>query len=197
MTEFLPIANATAEEKLANSRGDLLGRPIGDTEVKIAEDNEILVRGSGLMKNYYGQPSPEWHPTGDLGELTDDGRIILLGRKKNMLIRGNKNIYPSLYEPGLTTIPGVADAAIIGAPDGYGDDRVVLFIVPEPGSDPAAVRAAVQRDVIYHVDADALPDRIEVIPVMPVSGRANKRNQAELSRLAGLLFPDSPSESEQ
>ncbi len=159
MTEMLPVAMCDARRKRNHLDGDLLGHPVGDTRVKIASDGEVLVAGSGLMENYFGREPEQWHPTGDLGRLVD-GELMLLGRKKNMLIRGNKNIYPSLYEPGVTTIDGVADAAIVGVPDVYGDDRVILFVAREPAHTAAAVRQRVQSALPDHFDGDAIPDEV-------------------------------------
>ena len=184
MTEMLPVAVGDARRKLETVRGDLLGSPIGDTRIRIAADNEIVVTGSGLMDRYFGRERAEWHATGDYGELTEDGELIMLGRKKNMLIRRDQNIYPSLYEPAITVIHGVADAAIVGVPDEYGDDVVYLFIVPEPGHDTEAVRLRVIREAPGHMDAEAIPDHVIAIPAMPVTGRARKRDMQALVRLA-------------
>jgi acyl-CoA synthetase (AMP-forming)/AMP-acid ligase II len=193
MTEMLPVATCSGEEKQRyledGNQGDLVGHPMGDTRIRIAADSEVEVSGSGLMNRYWGQESRQWHPTGDLGKLLPDGSLVLLGRKKNMLIRRNMNIYPSLYEPGLCTIPGVADAAIIGVPDEYGDDRVMLFVVAEPGRNPQEVLAMVRANVHLHMDADSLPDRIELIDEIPLSGRARKRDTAALVAEAARYFP--------
>jgi acyl-CoA synthetase (AMP-forming)/AMP-acid ligase II len=187
MTEMLPIAVGDARRKAAVTRGDLLGRPIGDTRIRIADDNEIVVAGSGLMDRYFGHDRAEWHPTGDLGLIDDNGTLIMLGRKKNMFIRGNQNIYPSLYEPGLTTIDGVADAVLLGVADQYGDDRIVLLVVPAVGHNPEAVRRRVESEAAFHMDADAVPDLVSAIAVMPTTGRAQKRDMAALQRLAAEL----------
>jgi len=192
MTEMLPIATCDARAKLAHiadgGRGDLVGLPMGDTKIRLATDGEIQVSGSGLMNRYFGRQPQEWHPTGDLGTIRADGQLVLLGRKKNMLIRGNMNIYPSLYEPGICTIPGVADAAIVGVPDRIGDDRVMLFVVAKPGFDPAKVLAAVRSQVHLHMDEDALPDRVELLEAMPLSGRSLKRDPLVLTQLARARF---------
>ena len=188
MTEMLPVAVCDARLKAEFLEGDLLGTPIGDTRVKIAEDGEILVQGSGLMKHYFGREPQQWHPTGDLGFVNENGMVVMLGRKKNMLIRGNKNIYPSLYEPGLTTIEGVADAVLSGSPDEFGDDRVVLFIAAKPGFEAAAVLERVKARQREFIDADALPDRIKLLASVPTSGRANKIDMPALAALAKEIF---------
>ena len=106
-----------------------------------------------------------------------------------MLIRADMNIYPSLYEPGLCTIEGVADAVIVGAPDDIGDDRVVLFLVAsEKNWDAAALIERVKRELPKHMDQQAYPDRIEVLREMPVSGRGQKRDMRKLEAMALELF---------
>ncbi len=189
MTEILPAAIATGEEKLVNTEADILGKPVPGVEFSFADDKEILIRGAGLMKGYLGKPPNEWHATGDLGYLDAQGRLMLLGRKKNMLIRADMNIYPSLYEPGLCTIEGVADAVIVGAPDEIGDDRVVLYVVAsEKNGDAAALIERVKRELPKHMDQQSYPDRIEVLREMPVSGRGQKRDMRKLEAMALELF---------
>ena len=189
MTEILPAAIATGEEKLANTEADILGKPVPGVEFSFADDKEILIRGAGLMKGYLGKEPTPWHSTGDLGYLDAKGRLMLLGRKKNMLIRADMNIYPSLYEPGLCTITGVADAVIVGAPDEIGDDRVVLFVVAsEKNTDAALLIEHVKRELPKHMDQQAYPDRIELLREMPVSGRGQKRDMRKLEEMALELF---------
>jgi acyl-CoA synthetase (AMP-forming)/AMP-acid ligase II len=141
------------------------------------------------MKGYLGKQPSAWHATGDLGYMDDKGRLMLLGRKKNMLIRGDMNIYPSLYEPGICTIDGVADAVIVGVPDEIGDDRVVLFVVPsDADTKRAELIERLNRELPIHMDRQALPDKIEIIEKLPVSGRGQKRDMVELQKIATALI---------
>ena len=195
MTEILPAAITTGEEKLANVEADVLGVPVPGVEVSFAADKEIMIRGAGLMKGYLGKSEVDWHATGDLGYLDERGRLMLLGRKKNMLIRANMNIYPSLYEPGLCTIPGVADAVIVGAPDEIGDDRVVLFVVASKDAEGQSVAKAhllarVWAAVPKHMDQQAYPDKIVILDELPVSGRGQKRDMRKLQEMALALFDE-------
>ena len=59
----------------------------------------------------------------------DGHRLTLLGRRKDMFIRGTQNVYPGLYEPLIAGLPGVSDAAMVGVPDEIGDDRIVVAVV--------------------------------------------------------------------
>ncbi|MFI6521795.1 class I adenylate-forming enzyme family protein [Spirillospora sp. NPDC050679] len=181
MTEILPVAIASAEDKLAHTEsgaeGDLLGEPL--TGTAFADDGELLLSGSNLCRGYLGAPPLERLPTGDLARL-DGGRLVLLGRKKDMLIRGKFNLYPGLYEPAIAALPGVAEAAIVGLPDAAtGDEEVVLAVVAEPGGGAAGLDRRL-RGVIDH---DALPDRIVELPELPRSGRGRKLDRERLREL--------------
>ena len=185
MTEILPVAYCDGREKLISHKGDFLGRPLKGVAVRVAKDFELEVSGAGLMKNYLGHKGQDWHPTGDLASIDKRGNLLMLGRKKNMLIRGNMNIYPSLYEPGITTIFGVADAVIVGVPDQFGDDRVVLFVIPEVGQTASEeLRNRIWLELPTHVDRAALPEKLIFLPAMPISGRGKKRDMAKLLEIA-------------
>ena len=188
MTEMLPVATCNAFDKITylnkGEFGDVVGAPIGDTLLQIASDGEILVSGSGLMNRYFGKEQSIWHRTGDLGKISNDGTLVLLGRKKNMLIRGKTNIYPSLYEPGISTIPGVSDAVIVGVPDSYGDDLVILFIVPSDERSEDDVLRLVRNNLAIHMDATSFPDYIFSLKQIPTIGRGLKRDMAALKILA-------------
>ncbi|MFC3962301.1 FadD3 family acyl-CoA ligase [Nocardia jiangsuensis] len=102
-----------------------VGQPCDGVELRIADDGEILVRGYNVMQGYLDDPEataaaidPEgWLHTGDLGELDPDGRLRIVGRKKDMFIVGGFNAYPAEIEGFLLEHPAVAQAAVIGVPD--------------------------------------------------------------------------------
>ncbi|MBG0826865.1 acyl--CoA ligase [Planomonospora sp. ID67723] len=181
MTEALPIAIASAEEKLAHASGDLLGAPLPGVGVRVAGDGELFVSGPHVAPRYLGEDPLREVATGDLVRI-EDGRLVLLGRKKDMILRDGFNIYPGLYEPAITALPGVAEAAIVGLADpATGDEEVVLAIVPTGDYDETLLRK-VLPDL---VDAAALPDRIVALDAFPRSGRADKLDRAALrSRVA-------------
>ncbi|MDP9848051.1 class I adenylate-forming enzyme family protein [Streptosporangium lutulentum] len=179
MTEALPIAIASAREKLAQFEGDLLGAPLSGIGVRIADDGELFVSGPHLAQRYLGEDPLEEVATGDLVRLEGD-RLILLGRKKDMILRDGVNIYPGLYEPAIAALPGVAEAAIVGLPDPVtGDEEVVLAVVPTGDYDEGSLRRAVPGIV----DAMAVPDRIESLDTLPRSGRSGKLDRAALRDL--------------
>ncbi|MBT2208373.1 class I adenylate-forming enzyme family protein [Actinomadura sp. NEAU-AAG7] len=182
MTEILPVAIASAEEKLAHvasgAGGDLLGAPLPGVGARPADDGELLLSGPNLCRGYLGAEPLTELPTGDLVRL-DGGSLVLTGRKKDMLIRGKFNLYPGLYEPAIAALPDVADAAIVGVPDpGTGDEEVVLAVVG-PGDLPGRLR----RVLPGVIDHDALPDRVVVLAELPRSGRGRKLDRARLRDL--------------
>lgn len=101
------------------------GLPVDGVEVRIAGDGEVLVRGYSVMQGYFDDPAATaeaidaegWLHTGDLGTLTESGRLKIIGRKKDMFIVGGFNAYPAEIEAFLMEHPAVAQAAVIGVPD--------------------------------------------------------------------------------
>ncbi|MBF6170169.1 FadD3 family acyl-CoA ligase [Nocardia blacklockiae] len=101
------------------------GQPCEGVEVRIAGDDEILIRGYSVMQGYLDDPEATaaaidadgWLHTGDLGRLDPEGRLIITGRKKDMFIVGGFNAYPAEIEGFLLEHPAVVQAAVVGVPD--------------------------------------------------------------------------------
>jgi long-chain acyl-CoA synthetase len=187
MTEMLPVARVSMHDKLAwDGEGDYVGWPVAGVEARVAPDGELIVRGAGLFSRYLGQLPVTEHATGDLARI-DSGGITLLGRSKDMIIRGEYNIYPALYEPAFERLPGVRRCAMIGVADeAAADERVVVVVEPAPGIDPRQlehdVREGLRRGEI-DIDGFALPDHVFALD-FPESGRSSKVDKAALGRLA-------------
>jgi acyl-CoA synthetase (AMP-forming)/AMP-acid ligase II len=184
MTEILPVAVATAEEKLAHpGPGDLVGAPLpGVTGTGRRSPGAWSSRartwpGAYLADLDRGEPAMTEHVTGDLARI-EDGAIVLAGRATDMIIRGRTNIYPGLHEPVIARLPGVHQAVLVGVPDAIGDERVVLALVGEPG---AAERVAAALPGV--LDAAALPDRVVQLDALPTAGRTRKVDRAALREL--------------
>ncbi|MDO9075128.1 MAG: AMP-binding protein [Rubrivivax sp.] len=118
--------------------GDAQGR-----ELPTGEVGEVMVRGDSVMAGYWGNPEATaaavrdgWLFTGDVGGLDNDGFLTLMDRSKDLIISGGSNIYPREVEEVLLTVPGVAEAAVVGAPDAEWGEVVVAFVVPRPGAAP-------------------------------------------------------------
>lgn len=197
MTELLPVAIADGVAKLAAPAGDgdEVGRVVPSVTARI-DDGELVLSGPGLALGYLAD-LPQ-HPltevrTGDLARLDGD-RLTLLGRRKEMFIRGTQNVYPGLYEPILAGLPGVADIAMAAIPDAVGDDRIVLAVVPEedPPAEPTDAHpllAQVTRALPGLIDAGALPDAVVAVGALPRSGRSRKLDRAALAELVRTWAP--------
>ncbi|MFC9998427.1 class I adenylate-forming enzyme family protein [Nocardia sp. NPDC127526] len=183
MTEILPVAITSGTAKLAfEDAGDPLGAPVTGVDARLADDGELILSGPNLCRGYLGEPELKEIHTGDLARFDGD-TVILMGRKKDMMIRGKTNIYPGLYEPAITAVDGVRQAIMVGIPDEIGDERIVLAVVADPGAADIADR--LRRELPSLIDTSALPDEIVVVPEIPVSGRTRKPDRAALrARLA-------------
>lgn len=194
MSEILPVAIADGAEKLHTSgEGDFVGRVASSVDARI-DAGELVLAGPGLARAYVHELPGELAEvrTGDLARLDGD-RLTLLGRKKDMLLRGTQNIYVGLYEPVIASLPGVADAAMVGVPDEMGDDRVVVAVVPAGAPDdlpadpthPLAQRVAAALPGL--IDRGALPDLVVAIGALPRRGRMRKPDRPALVALVAPL----------
>lgn len=102
---------------------------------------ELSIKGPNIMKGYYKLPDEtaksmdgDWFFTGDLGYIDDDGYVFIVGRKKEMIIRGGANIYPREIEEVLLKLEQVAEAAVVGVPDKLMGERVKAVIVLKSGA---------------------------------------------------------------
>jgi acyl-CoA synthetase (AMP-forming)/AMP-acid ligase II len=188
MTEAAPVASVTLGEKLAfTGEGDLLGTCFPGVRARIADDGELWVSGRHLFRGYLGGAPVVEHATGDLARLDECGRLVLLGRRKDMIIRGQFNVYPDLYESRIEAIPGVRRCAMVGVYDeAIADERIVLALEPDQGQDAEALKGRVLRELRDgkgRIDEAAQPDLIIVLEV-PVAGRAAKIDRQALRAIA-------------
>ena len=146
---------------------DEQGRPLPTGEV-----GEVLIRGDSVMAGYWDNPDATaaavrdgWLFTGDMGALDADGYLTLKDRSKDLIISGGSNIYPREVEEVLLTAPGVAEAAVVGAPDPEWGEVVVAFVVPQPGValDPLALDAL----CLAQIARFKRPKRYEVVTSLP------------------------------
>ncbi|WP_258000318.1 long-chain-fatty-acid--CoA ligase [Bacillus sp. Marseille-P3661] len=135
MTETSPTLSLTSFDDDDLVRAETVGRPLPGVEVKVVDGNrnevaigevgELACKSFGLMKGYYNMPEKTyetideqgWYYTGDLATIDQKGYIRIVGRKKEMIIRGGYNIYPREVEEYFYTHPYVNNVAILGLPD--------------------------------------------------------------------------------
>jgi acyl-CoA synthetase (AMP-forming)/AMP-acid ligase II len=188
MTEILPVAIADGADKLARAadEGDYVGRLVPSVRARV-EAGELVLAGPGMASGYLGEPPLAEVRTGDLARIDGD-ELVLLGRRKDMFIRGTQNVYPGLYEPVIAGLPGVREAVMTGVPDEIGDDRIVVLVVPEvdpPASldDRHPLARSVARALPGLIDAGVIPDAVFASPELPRSGRSRKVDRPAIIRM--------------
>ena len=157
MTETSPVSTQSAVDDPLDKRVSTVGRVHPHVEVKVVhpetgaivargETGELCTRGYSVMLGYWNDEvatdgaidAAGWMHTGDLATIDDDGYVSIVGRIKDMIIRGGENIYPREIEEFLYSHPDVQDAQVIGVPSERYGEEVMAWIVPRPGSKPTA-----------------------------------------------------------
>jgi O-succinylbenzoate-CoA ligase len=159
-----------------------VGPPIPGQEVAIADDQgrhlpqgevgEVVIRGPNIMRGYLGKPDATaetlaggWLHTGDIGYLDDDGYLVLVDRKKDLIIRGGENIYPKEIEGVLYQHPAVLEAAVVGRPDPVYGEQPVAYVSLRPDAHAAP------DSLIEHCRASLakfkVPGRVYILDSLP------------------------------
>jgi long-chain acyl-CoA synthetase len=157
-TEAAPVISCNRPS--AGIKMDTVGPPLKDTELKIAEDGEILVRGELVMKGYWRNPAQSeralqdgWLHTGDIGHLDEAGRLVITDRKKDLIVNDKgDNVSPQKVEGMLTLQAEIVQAMVVGDRRPY----LVGLIVPDPewsaewaAANGKANDAALRQDPAY------------------------------------------------
>ncbi len=159
LTEAAPVL--TVSETNVNKRQPgTVGKALPGIELKILEPDtegigEVIARGPSVMAGYFGDKDATdavlkegWLYTGDLGRLDADGRLFLVGRKKDVIIDANgKNVYPDELEEVYGEHPHIKELSIVGMPDEAGGEKVVCLCVPDYQERP---REEVRRELEEH-----------------------------------------------
>ncbi len=152
-------------------------------EISISADREILVRGPVLMNRYYqpqlGHPvdSEGWLHTGDLGSMSPDNQLSVVGRRSELIISGGENIWPEVVEAALVNHPDVSDVCVVGVDDQEWGQRVVAFIVPANTS--AAHSLTEWREFVAEsLPRFMAPRQVVVINSIPRSALGKPQRQA-------------------
>jgi acyl-CoA synthetase (AMP-forming)/AMP-acid ligase II len=139
LTEF-PVA--CSESPDLPSLGSTVGHPVHGVSVRVADDGELRLKGPQCFLGY-ADPSLDadafdeegWFRTGDVGMIREDGRVAILGRIKDIIIRNAENISSLEVEEVLHRHPAVAEAVVLGLPDPRTGERVCAVIVAAPGQE--------------------------------------------------------------
>ena len=159
-----------------------VGRPLPGIEVAVVDgagrhlpngrDGEIVARGATVMRGYLNKPVETaaalkngWLHTGDVGHLDQDGYLVLVDRKKELIIRGGENISPSEVEAVLSAHPSVLEVAVVARPDAVMGEEPVAFVVGRAGAelDPAELLSHA-RAVLAKFK---IPKEIRVVDALP------------------------------
>lgn len=135
----------------------------------------VLVRGPQVFPGYLDPRHDDgvltgdhWLNTGDVGYLTEDGRLVLTGREKDLIVRSGHNIDPAAIEDVANEFPGVQMSSAVGMPDAYAGEVPVLFVVPAPNRaiDLGELQAHIEQNI--H-EPPAKPKRVVLLEALPVT----------------------------
>jgi cyclohexanecarboxylate-CoA ligase len=166
------------------------GRTIGPVEVKIDVHGELLVRGPEVCVGYVdaGQTAEAftndgWFRTGDLAATTPDGAIDIVGRLKDVIIRGGENISAAEIESVLEAHPGIRHAVAVGQPDAVMGERVVAFVEAEANFDLDACRDWFAARGVARFKT---PERVIVVDALPLLASGKPDRTALRARAAAV-----------
>ena len=200
MTETSPVSTQTSADDDVDRRTSTVGRVHPHVEIKIIDPasgecverdvpGELLTRGYSVMLGYWNDPEQTaeaidaagWMHTGDLATMDRDGYVNIVGRSKDMIIRGGENVYPREIEEFLYTHPAIRDVQVVGIPDErYGEEIAALVIAREPGTIDAEDVREFCRGKIAHYKIPRYVISVDEFP-MTVTGKIQKfklRDQA-------------------
>ncbi|MEV7084729.1 AMP-binding protein [Streptomyces sp. NPDC093085] len=194
MTETSPVSLQTRRDDDLERRTGTVGRALPHIEVKVIDPatgvtvgrgtpGELCTRGYSVMLGYWDEPAltaevvdaGRWMHTGDLAVIREDGYAQIVGRIKDLIIRGGENVYPREIEEFLYGHPQVADIQVVGVPDErYGEEIVACVIPRDPAAPPSAeeIRAYCRERLAHY----KIPRRVEIVDGFPmtVSGKVRK-----------------------
>jgi long-chain acyl-CoA synthetase len=163
---------------------DAVGRAVPGVEARVVDDEgrtlgagetgELLIRSPAAMDGYLGAPDDTravlaggWFHTGDLATIDRGGWVRITGRKRERILRAGHSIFPAEVEAVLLTHPGVAEAAVVGVPDGELGEEIAAFVVLRPGA------RATDGELIAHcrerLAGYKYPRRVRLMPALPRS----------------------------
>ncbi len=206
MTETSPVSAQTGASDHIDQRVGSVGRVHPHVEVQVVdpdtggtlprgETGEFLTRGYSVMLGYWGEPGKTaaaidaagWMHTGDLAVMDDDGYLNIVGRIKDMVIRGGENVYPREVEEYLYSHPDIVDVQVIGVPDERYGEEIMAWVKLRDGAALTTddVRAFCQGRIAHY----KVPRYVHIVDDFPmtVTGKVQKFVMREQSiELLGL-----------
>jgi fatty-acyl-CoA synthase len=193
MTETSPVSTQTSADDDVEHRAGTVGRVHPHVEVKIVdpgtgrcvpvrEPGELFTRGYGVMLGYWDEHGKTaeaidqagWMHTGDLATMDADGYVRIVGRSKDMIIRGGENVYPREIEEFLHAHPDVTDVQVVGLPDERYGEEIAAFVIAGEGAqlDVESVREFCQGKIAhYKIPRYVIP--VDEFP-LTVTGKVQK-----------------------
>jgi fatty-acyl-CoA synthase len=198
MTETSPVSTQTVPEDSLDHRVSTVGRVHPHVEIKIVDPEtgrivergtpgELCTRGYSVMTGYWNDPERTaeaidgagWMHTGDLATMDADGYVNIVGRIKDMIIRGGENLYPREIEEYLYTHPDISDVQVIGVPDvKYGEELMAWVKVREGASLTEDAVKEYCRGRIAHYKVPRYVKFVDEFP-MTVTGKIQKFKMRE------------------
>lgn len=191
MTETSPVSFQSFVDDPTDKRCETVGRVHPHLEVKIVDQTgqivpvgtqgELCTRGYSVMKGYWedAEKTAEtivdgWMHTGDLAVFDPDGFCSIVGRVKDMIIRGGENIYPREIEEYLMRHPKVSDVQVFGIPDEKFGEEVCAWVIAKPGADltEADLRNGLQGQIAHF----KIPRHFRIVDALPmtITGKPQK-----------------------
>ena len=198
MTETSPVSTQTSRDDALDKRVGTVGQVHPHVEIKIAdpatgrtvprdEPGELLTRGYSVMLGYWDDPARSaeaidragWMHTGDLATMDADGYVNIVGRIKDMIIRGGENVYPREVEEFLYSHPDIEDVQVIGVPDlRYGEEIMAWVRLRDGASLDADALRQFCRDRIAHFKVPRFVKFVDEFP-LTVTGKVQKYKMRE------------------
>ena len=202
MTETSPVSFQSAADDPLERRVSTVGRVLAHLEVKVVDANgdivpvgqrgELCTRGYSVMQGYWNDPERTveairdgWMHTGDLATIDEQGYCNIVGRLKDMLIRGGENVYPREVEEFLFRHPAVSEVQVFGVPDARFGEEVCAWIVLKPGARATEeeIRAFCQGQIAHY----KIPRYVRFVSELPMTVTGKPQKFVMRERMIGEL----------